>query len=61
MNTSSLLPAEAKPPIDHPWRPTVAYFRAASVSAALVAAALLFRRPDLLVIAAPLSVVTLWS
>ncbi|MET0911215.1 MAG: DUF58 domain-containing protein [Ilumatobacteraceae bacterium] len=44
-----------------PWRPTPAYFRAAAAAAVLIACALLWRRPDLLVIATPLAVVTAWS
>lgn len=43
------------------WRPTVAYFRAAVGATAMVAFALIWRRPDLLVIATPLAVVTVWS
>lgn len=43
------------------WRPTVAYFRAAVGAAAMVTFALIWRRPDLLVIATPLAVVTVWS
>ena len=43
------------------WRPTVAYFRAAVGATAMIAFALIWRRPDLLVIAAPLAVVTAWS
>lgn len=43
------------------WRPTVAHYRSGGVSIMLIAAALLFRRPDLLVVAAPLSVITVWS
>ena len=43
------------------WRPTVAYFRAAVGAVVFVAIGLVGRRPDLLVIAAPLAVVTAWS
>ncbi len=43
------------------WRPTVAYFRGAVGAVAMVAFALVWRRPDLLVIATPLAVVTAWS
>ena len=46
---------------DGPWRPTVAYFRAAVGAVALIACALIWRRPDLLVIATPFAVVTAWS
>lgn len=49
------------PGIANPWRPTVAYFRAAVGAMAMVAFALIWRRPDLLVIATPLAVVTAWS
>ncbi len=47
--------------IANPWRPTVAYFRAAVGAMAMIAFALIWRRPDLLVIATPLAVVTAWS
>lgn len=43
------------------WKPTMAYYRAAVVAIGLVALALLFRRPDLLVLATPPVVVTVWS
>ena len=43
------------------WRPTMAYFRGAVGAVAMVAFALVWRRPDLLVIATPLAVVTAWS
>lgn len=43
------------------WKPTMAYYRAAVVAIGLVALALLFRRPDLLVVATPPLVVTVWS
>lgn len=43
------------------WRPTVAHSRAAGVAVGVMACALIFRRPDLLVIATPLAVVTAWS
>ena len=43
------------------WRPTVAYFRAAVGAMTMIAFALIWRRPDLLVIATPLAVVTAWS
>lgn len=44
-----------------PWRPTAAYFRSAVFAVALVAIALLFERPDLLVVATPMAVVSAWS
>lgn len=39
----------------------MAYYRSAVIAVALVAAALLFRRPDLLVLATPAAVVAVWS
>jgi len=44
-----------------PWRPTPAHFRAVAVAVVLVAAALVWRRPDLLVIATPFAAVTAWA
>jgi len=51
------------PPIggEVPWRPTAAHVRAVLGGTALALAAVLLRRPDLLVIATPLLVVALWS
>ena len=46
---------------DPVWRPTVAYFRAAVGAVVIIMAALIGRRPDLLVIATPFAVVTAWS
>lgn len=46
---------------DTGWAPTVACYRAACLAIALMAAALMFRRPDLLVLATPAAVVTVWS
>lgn len=46
---------------DGAWRLTPAYFRAATVAVVLITIALLFERPDLLVIATPAAVVTIWS
>ena len=43
------------------WRPTVAHFRSAVVAVVVITVALIGRRPDLLVIATPLAVVTAWS
>ena len=43
------------------WRPTAAYVRAAVPAVVLVVVALVWRRPDLLVIAAPFAVVTGWA
>ena len=43
------------------WRPSVAHFRSAVVAAVVITVALIGRRPDLLVIATPLAVVTTWS
>lgn len=39
----------------------MAYYRSAVVAVGLIALALLFRRPDLLVLATPAAVVTVWS
>ncbi len=44
-----------------PWRPTPALFRAAAAAAILAAVAVLFRRPDAIVIATPFAVVAAWS
>ncbi len=46
---------------DPVWRPSVAYFRAAVGAVVIIMAGLIARRPDLLVIATPLAVVTVWS
>lgn len=43
------------------WRPTAAYFRAVACGVVFVAAALVWRRPDLLVIGAPFAVIAAWS
>jgi len=43
------------------WRPTVAHLRASVGALVLTAIALVWRRPDLLVIATPMAVVTVWS
>ena len=43
------------------WRPTVAHCRAAILAAAMAACALTFRRPDLLVLATPPAVLTVWA
>ncbi len=43
------------------WRPTAAYVRAAVGAVTVIAFALVWRRPDILVIAAPMAVVTVWS
>ena len=43
------------------WRPTVAYFRSAVFAVVVIAVALIGRRPDLLVIATPMAMVTVWS
>lgn len=44
-----------------PWRPTAAHVRAALLSLAAVTLAVLFRVPDLLVLATPLGVIAAWS
>lgn len=43
------------------WGPSVAHFRSAVVAVVVLTIALIGRRPDLLVIATPLAVVTVWS
>ena len=43
------------------WRPTAAHVRAVAVSAIGIAAAVLARRPDLLVLVTPLAVVATWA
>ena len=43
------------------WTPTRAYYRSAVVAVGLVALAVLFRRPDFLVLATPAAVVASWS
>ena len=44
-----------------PWRPTIAFVRAAVVAVVLIGIALISRRPDLLVLATPFAIVTAWS
>ncbi len=44
-----------------PWQPTAAMLRAMAIAVVLIAIALIWRRPDLLVIATPFAVVTAWS
>lgn len=44
-----------------PWEPTTALFRAVVATVALVVVAVLWRRPDLLVLATPFGVVSAWS
>ncbi len=43
------------------WRPSVAHFRSAVCAVVVITVALIGRRPDLLVIATPMAVVTVWS
>ncbi len=43
------------------WRPTAAFARSAIAAATLTVVALIWRRPDLLVLATPFAVVTTWS
>ena len=43
------------------WRPTIALVRSAMVTSVLAIIAVLFRRPDLLVIGAPFAIITGWS
>jgi len=44
-----------------PWQPTPAFLRAAAAAVVLVVFAIVWRRPDALVIAAPFAVVTAWA
>lgn len=44
-----------------PWKPTIAHVRAAAGGVLLVIAAVLVRRPDLIVIGSPLLTVAIWS
>lgn len=57
-NSSSAL---ASPGRAIAWRPTVAHVRATVVAGVVAAIALIWGRPDLLVIATPLAVVSAWS
>ena len=43
------------------WRPTLAHFRVVFASIVMVVGAVLWRRPDLLVLVAPLVIVSAWS
>jgi uncharacterized protein (DUF58 family) len=43
------------------WRPTLAHFRVVFASIVMVVGAVLWRRPDLLVLVAPLAIVSAWS
>ena len=49
------------PDAQRAWQPTVALFRVSVGAVVLVAIALIWRRPGLLVIATPMAVVTAWS
>jgi uncharacterized protein (DUF58 family) len=50
------------PSIDRlPWHPAPALFRSVATSSILIVAALVWRRPDLLVIATPFAVITAWA
>jgi len=44
-----------------PWQPTAALLRAVAVTVVPIVIALISRRPDLLIVAAPFAVVTAWS
>ncbi len=44
-----------------PWRPTTALFRSVVAATVLAVVAVLWRRPDLLVLATPMAVVSVWS
>ncbi len=66
MNTSlSSDPAGARAmrirPVSDRWQPTIATYRTTVAAIVLTAVALVFRRPDLLVIATPFAVVSAWS
>jgi uncharacterized protein (DUF58 family) len=52
------MPAVDRRPL---WRPTAALFRSVTVAVGLIVVALVWRRPDLLVIATPFAVVTAWA
>jgi len=54
-------PQAGVPASAEPWRPTVALFRAIVVALVLIAIALVWRRPDALVLATPFAVVAAWS
>lgn len=54
-------PTPATSPATSPWQPTAAGLRALAVCVVLIVIALIWRRPDLLVIATPFAVVTAWS
>lgn len=47
--------------LSSPWRPTASFLRAALVAAVLLLCALLFHRPDLVVLGTPFLLVTTWS
>jgi uncharacterized protein (DUF58 family) len=44
-----------------PWQPTAALLRSVAVAVVLITIALIWRRPDLLVVATPFALVTAWS
>jgi uncharacterized protein (DUF58 family) len=44
-----------------PWKPTIAHVRTGTIALVVVSIAILFGRPDLLVLAAPFAVVAAWS
>jgi hypothetical protein len=48
-------------PLSAPWRVTPAHVRALALGVLLVAVGVVLRRPDALVLGAPLLVVALWS
>jgi uncharacterized protein (DUF58 family) len=52
------VPTHDEPPA---WAPTVAHFRSVAIAVVAVSVALVWRRPDLLVIGAPFVVVAAWS
>ncbi|MFW2332417.1 DUF58 domain-containing protein, partial [Ilumatobacter sp.] len=62
--TATDLPASSAGPMTTSigtWRPTTALFRSVVAATLLAVVAVLWRRPDLLVLATPLAVVSVWS
>ncbi len=51
----------ADPAHPSPWQPTAAMLRATVVAVVLISIALIWQRPDLLVIATPFALITAWS
>ena len=58
--------ASTRPTVDAPqtpsgWQPTLSHVRSATVAVVLIAVAIVFRRPDLLVLATPFAIITAWA